>query len=90
MSNSAYDLQGRNGVDQVLGTYTFTGRSVGLLVADTANLAFTVLDPAGSPVSVTLSAAPAGFFPGGTVTSVVVTTGTVLVYPVGAYTIELT
>lgn len=88
MSNVAFSLQGRNGVAQVTTGQSFSGRSTGLMVAVAANMAFDVVAPNGaSDITVTIASAPVGFSPGGTITAVTVTSGTVLVYPEGAYTV---
>lgn len=82
MGNDAYQLQGRNGVDVVGAGQTFTGRSAGLLVTDTATFDFEVVKPNGSDTATFSSAErPIGFFPGGTVTQVTVTSGEIAVYP---------
>lgn len=89
MGNEAYDLQGRNGVALVGAGAVFVGRSAGLLVLEDSAISWDSLGPSGATVAVTLAAAPAGLFPGGTVTSLSVTTGQVFVYPLDtAYTIS--
>ena len=82
MGNEAFQLQGRNGGDVVGTGQTFTGRSAGFLVANEANLEFEAVLPVGtSNCTLIMPAAPAGFFSGGTIVTLTVTTGDVLVYP---------
>lgn len=88
MANDAYQLQGRDGWDIVGPGQSFTGRSRGAQVVEDADVVFTNRSPKNEVKAVSLSAAPAGLFVGGTITVVDVTTGQVLVYPDSAdYTI---
>ena len=89
MGKDAYELQGRNGLDRVTDGQAFVGRSAGLLVTNTATFEFVALAIDGvTPVTFSSVERPIGFFPGGTVTEVTVTTGEVAVYPLDAnYTI---
>jgi hypothetical protein len=80
-ANDAYQLQGRNGLDKVEAGQTFSGRSVGFLVGEEGQMEFVALKVDGTDVTVQLASAKVGFFPGGTVTELVVTTGVALVYP---------
>lgn len=80
-ANDAYQLQGRNGLDKVTAGQAFTGRSAGMLVAADGVMEFVALTVSGQDCTVQLAAAVTGFFSGGTVTEVTVTSGIALVYP---------
>lgn len=87
-ANDAYVLQARNGLDKVTAGQTFSGRSAGMGVAEDGVMEFTADKVNGDDCTVQLPSAKMGFFSGGVVTEVVVTSGTALVYPLDdAYTI---
>ncbi len=58
-----------------------TGPSRGLLVLATSTFDFDIVSPRGNAATVSLSGSGEGFYIGGPITSVIVTSGGVMVYP---------
>lgn len=80
-ANDAWMLQGLNGADVVGLGQTFTGRSHGALVLEGGDQEFVFVKPSGAGTTAILSTSSAGQPILGVVTSVVVTSGQVQVFP---------
>jgi hypothetical protein len=81
MANDAYQLQGLNGGVAVAAGQTFTGMSRGLQVAVDADFGYDLVNPHGVPVTLSVTAIPAGIFLGGPVSEIAVSSGIVVAFP---------
>lgn len=88
MANDAWDLQGLNGGVAIAPGQTFTGMSRGLQVVNDASFDYDLVNPAGAPVTLSVTAALTGVYLGGPVSAITVSSGLVVAFPTAkAYTV---
>ena len=81
MANDAFQLQGLNGGVAIAAGQTFTGMSRGLQVVADAAFDYDLVNPQGTPVTVSVASLTAGIFLGGPVSEIAVASGIVVAFP---------